>query len=152
MKARMNNPVMVLPDAMKAMLALGASTNHSEVPQTLFKMIHLRGSQINGCGFCADMHARELKQAGESDERIWGISAWYDSPYFTDAERAVLALTEAATRLADRTDPVSDDVWNEARKHFNEKALSAIIIHIAVINAWNRINVTTRTVAGSWKG
>jgi AhpD family alkylhydroperoxidase len=148
----MNNPVTILPEAMKAMLSLGASTKDSDVPQKLFKMIHLRASQINGCGFCADMHARELKQAGESDERIWAISAWFDAPYFTDAERAVLALTEAATRLADRTDAVPDSVWNEARKHFDEKALAAIIIHIAVINAWNRINVTTRTVAGSWKG
>lgn len=151
MHARMNNPAMILPEAMKSMLALGASTKDSGVPQNLTKMIHLRGSQINGCGFCADMHARELKQMGESDERIWAISAWYDAPYFTDAERAVLALTEAATRLSDRTDAVSDSVWNEARKHFDEKALAGIIVHIAVINAWNRLNVTTRMVAGSWK-
>ena len=152
MKPRMKNPVMVLPDAMKAMFALAASAKDTGVPETLFTMIHLRASQINGCSLCADMHARELKKAGESDERIWAISAWYDAPYFSDAERAVFALTEAATRLADRTDAVSDAVWENAKAHFDEKALAGIIIHITVINAWNRINVTTRTVAGSWKG
>lgn len=151
MQARMNNPAMVLPDAMKAMLALNASANDAGVPQTLFTMIHLRASQINNCGFCTDMHARELKKAGECDERIWSIAAWRDAPYYSDAERAVLALTEAATRLADRSDAVSDDVWNETKKHFDEKALAGVIVHIAAINAWNRITVTIRTVAGSWK-
>jgi hypothetical protein len=89
------------------------------------------------------MHSRELKAAGEPDERIFTVAAWRESPYFTDAERAALALTEAATRLADRSDPVPDEVWEEAARHYDEPALAAIVIAIAAINAWNRINATT---------
>jgi alkylhydroperoxidase family enzyme len=98
------------------------------------------------------MHARELKQAGQSDERIFAVAAWREAPYYTDAERAALALTEANTRISDQADPVSDEVWSEAAKHYDEKALSALLIHIAIINMWNRLNVATRQVAGTWKG
>jgi AhpD family alkylhydroperoxidase len=115
-------------------------------------MIHLRASQINACSVCVDMHARELKTAGETDERIAAIAAWRDTPYFTDAERAALALTEATTRVADREDPVPDAIWNEATRHFDEAALSVVLLHIAMINFWNRTNIPTRQVAGMWKG
>jgi AhpD family alkylhydroperoxidase len=111
-------------------------------------MIHLRASQINNCGFCTDMHSRELKHEGETEERLWSIASWRESPHFSDPERAVLALTESATRLADRSDAVPDDVWEDARRHYNEAQLGVIIIHIALINAWNRINVTVRQPAG----
>jgi alkylhydroperoxidase family enzyme len=96
------------------------------------------------------MHARDLKRSGETDERLFAVAAWRDAPYFTDAERAALALTEAVTRLSDRANPVPDEIWNEAARHYDEPALAALIIAIATINVWNRLNVTTRQVAGEW--
>ena len=148
MKPRMMQPAMLLPEAMQAMLALGASTKSSGLPEMLFELIHLRASQINGCAFCTDMHSRALKRHDETDDRLYTVAAWHDAPFFTDAERAALALTEAGTRLADRSDPVPDEIWEEAKRHYDEKQLAAIIIHIAAINAWNRMNVITRQVAG----
>ncbi|MGE3830974.1 MAG: carboxymuconolactone decarboxylase family protein [Parvibaculaceae bacterium] len=150
MQARMKNPVLILPDAMKAMFALAKAADG--LPHVTQKLVHLRASQINGCAFCVEMHARELKQAGQSDERIFAAAAWREAPYYTDAERAALALTEANTRISDQADPVNDAIWDEARKHYDEKALSALLIHIAIINMWNRLNVATRQVAGTWKG
>ena len=151
MQARMTNPAMILPQAMQALLALGkASENHSISPQ-LREMVHLRASQINGCSVCIDMHAKMLKRRGESDERIFAVAAWRDAPYFTDAERAALALTEAVTRLGDRPDPVPDNLWAETAVHFDQKALAALILDIALINVWNRLNVATRQVAGEWE-
>jgi alkylhydroperoxidase family enzyme len=91
-----------------------------------------------------------LKQAGDTDQRIFALAAWRETPYFNDAERAALALTEAATRLADRSDAVPDDVWNEAARHYDEPALAALTIQIALINAFNRLNAITRQVAGQW--
>jgi alkylhydroperoxidase family enzyme len=96
------------------------------------------------------MHSRELKAAGEPDERILTVAAWRETSYFTDAERAALALTEAATRLADRSDPVPDDVWEQAARHYDERQLGALVLSIAAINAWNRINATTRQITGEW--
>jgi alkylhydroperoxidase family enzyme len=95
------------------------------------------------------MHSRELRKAGAPDERIFGVAAWRESPYFTDPERAALALTEAATRLADRADAVPDDIWGAAARHFDERALAALLIEIALINAWNRLNAASRQPAGS---
>jgi AhpD family alkylhydroperoxidase len=146
----MSNPAMILPGAMQALLALSASAEKAGVPSRTLTLVHLRASQINGCSVCVDMHARELKTAGETDERLFAVAAWRDAPYFNDAERAALALTEAATRLSDRTDPVPDEIWDEAARHYDERALAALVINIALINAWNRINVTTRQVAGEW--
>jgi len=88
-----------------------------------------------------------LKKAGEKDDRIFTVAAWRDTPYFSDAERAALALTEAVTRLADRTDPVPDEIWNEAARHYDERGLASLLIAIGVINVWNRFNVATRQVA-----
>ncbi len=152
MEARMAHPVKVLPEAMKALLALSKAAESGTVPATTHKLIHLRASQINGCSVCVEMHANELKKAGETDERIFAVAAWQDAPYFTDAERAALALAEAVTRLDDRADPVPDDVWNEAARHYDEPALAALVISIALINAWNRLNVAIRQVAGAWAG
>ena len=152
MQARMKNPVMVLPDALQALFALNKAIEDVGVPYVVLKMVHLRASQINGCSVCVDMHARELKKAGESDDRIFAVGAWYDAPYFSDAERAALALTEAATRLSDRPDPVPDAIWADAAKHFDERALSALLLAIGVINVWNRLNVSVRQVAGQWRG
>jgi AhpD family alkylhydroperoxidase len=151
MQARMQNPVFVLPAAMQALMALDKATHMDDLPSVTRKLVHLRASQINGCSVCVDMHAHELKEAGESDKRIFAVAAWRETPYFTDAERAALALTEAATRVADRPDPVPDNVWNEAARHFNEKALSALVIQIGLINFWNRLNASVRQIAGAWK-
>jgi AhpD family alkylhydroperoxidase len=120
------------------------------VPATTLYLITLRASQINGCSVCIDIHSRELKNAGEPDERILAVAAWREAPYFTDAERAALALTEAATRLADRPDPVPDEVWEEATRHYDEQELAALVLAIAAINAWNRINGATRQIGGEW--
>jgi AhpD family alkylhydroperoxidase len=120
------------------------------VPATTLYLIEVRASQINGCSVCLDMHSRELKAAGESDERIVMIGAWREAPYFTPAERAALALTEATTRLADRSDPVPDEVWEEAARHYGESELAGLVVAIAAINAWNRINAATRQITGEW--
>jgi len=149
MQARMRNPVVVLPDALKAMLALDKASEKDGVPYVTRKLVHLRASQINGCSVCVDMHARELKKVGEKDNRLFAVAAWRDTPYFTDAERAALALTEAVTRLSDRADPVSDEVWGEAARHYDETALAALVVQIALINAFNRLNAATRQVAGA---
>ena len=146
MQARMKSPIFVLPGAMKATQALGAAAMEG-VPARTLELVHLRASQINGCALCVDMHARDLKKGGESDERLWTAAAWREAPYFSDAERAALALTEAATRLSDRADPVPDDIWEEATRHYDEKALAVLVMHIAMINFWNRLNVTTRQTA-----
>lgn len=150
MQSRMKNPVMIIPEAMQALQTLGKCTDQSGVPLKTLGLVHLRASQINGCSVCVDMHPRLLKKAGETDERLFAVAAWRDAPYFTDPERAALALTEAATRLSDRADPVPDEIWDEAARHYDEKALAALIIAIAMINVWNRLNVVTRQVAGEW--
>ena len=150
MQSRMNNPAMILPEAMKALHALGASAEKSGVPARTIGLVQLRASQINGCSVCVDMHSRDLKRAGETDERLFAVAAWRDAPYFTDAERAALALTEAVTRLSDRPDPVPDEIWDKASRHYDEPALAGLILSIALINVWNRLNVSTRQVAGEW--
>ncbi|WP_394833534.1 carboxymuconolactone decarboxylase family protein [Pendulispora rubella] len=150
MQARMKHPAMLVPNAMQALLALGKTAENCGVPAATLTLVHLRASQINGCGFCVDMHARELKKLGESDQRIFAVGAWRDAPYFTDAERAALALSEAVTRLADRPEAVPDPLWDEARRHYDDTALAALLLSIATVNLWNRLNATTRQVAGHW--
>ena len=148
MQTRMNNPATLLPDAMKAIQSLYKATHGAGVPATTLELVHLRGSQINGCSACVDSGARNAKQAGETDERLFSVAAWRETPYFTDAERAALALSEAVTRLADRTDPVPDDVWEDAANHYDEQGLAALILWIATTNLFNRLNATTRQPAG----
>jgi AhpD family alkylhydroperoxidase len=146
----MKNPAMILPDALQALQALGASVEKSGVASRTLELVHMRASQINGCSVCLDLHARQLKRVGETDERLYTIAGWRDAPYFDDAERAALALTEAVTRLSDRADPVPDEIWNEAARPYDVRALAGLVIAIAAINVWNRLNVTTRQVAGEW--
>ncbi len=150
MEARMSNPAIILPDAMQALHALGKSTQRAGLSQRTIGLVQLRASQINGCSVCVDMHARDMKKASETDERLFAVAAWRDAPYFTDEERAALALTEALTRLCDRADQVPDEIWNEAARHYDEPALAALVLSIALINVWNRLNVATRQVAGEW--
>src|SRR6266542_6777255 len=151
MQARMKNPAVIISDAMQPIQALWGSVQNAGLPPQTLALVHLRASQINGCSFCIDGGSRNAKKAGETDERLFGVAAWRDSPCFTDAERAALALTEAVTRLSDRSDPVPDEIWKEAARHYDEPALASLIIAIANINVWNRLNVATRQVAGEWK-
>ena len=150
MHARMSNIAMIVPDAMKALQALGKSAEQGGVPPKTIGLVQLRASQINGCSVCVDMHSRALKKLGESDPRIFSLAVWRETPYYTDAERAALALAEAATRLADRPNAVPDDVWNEATRHFSEPQLAALVTTIAVANLWNRLNVPTQQITGDW--
>jgi AhpD family alkylhydroperoxidase len=151
MQARMNLPAMILPEATQALHALIAATETGDIPARTRELVHLRASQINGCSVCVDLHAHELKRGSETDERLFAVGAWRDAPYFTDAERAALALTEAVTRLSDREDPVPDAVWDEAARHYDEQGLAALLLTIAQINLINRLNVATRQVAGAWR-
>jgi AhpD family alkylhydroperoxidase len=144
----MKHPVLIVPAALQALLTLSATTQNLGLPAKTIYLIQLRASQINGCSYCVDMHARELREAGETDERLATVSVWRDATWFTDAERAALALTEAATRLSDRDDAVPDAVWEEARKHYDDSALSSVLLNIAIINLWNRLNVPTRQPVG----
>jgi AhpD family alkylhydroperoxidase len=147
---RMKNPAMTVPGAMEGLQSLGAAARRAGVPASTLYLIEVRASQINGCSVCLDMHSRELKAAGEPDERIFMVGAWREAPYFSDAERAALALTEAATRLADRSDPIPDAVWEQAARHYDESQLAGLVVAIAAINAWNRINAATRQITGDW--
>ena len=149
-KPRLRNVAMSASAAFQALQAFTAAVDDFGLPPTTVDLVHLRASQINGCGVCTDLHSREAKNHGEKDERLYTLAAWRDTPYFTDAERAALALTEAATRINDRPDAVPDDVWDEAARHYDERGLTALVVHIAAINAWNRLNVTTRQLAGEW--
>ncbi|MCW2881000.1 MAG: hypothetical protein JWQ95_5100 [Sphaerisporangium sp.] len=149
MQARMNNFANFAAEGYRAMLDLGAYVASGGVPKTTLELVKIRASQINGCGFCLDMHAHDAKKAGETDERLFAVAAWREAPYFTPEERAALALTEAATRIADSEHGVPDEVWDEAADHYDEQSLAVLVMAIAHINAWNRINVTLRSVAGS---
>ncbi len=147
-RQRIEHPVALIPEALKALSAASKAAKNDDVPETTAELVHLRASQINGCSICVDMHSRALKKAGTSDERLFAVSAWRDSPYFDDAERAALALTEAVTRLADRPDPVPDEIWDEAARYYDDRALASLIIGMGLINLWNRLNVATRQQAG----
>jgi AhpD family alkylhydroperoxidase len=149
MQARMKNPALIVPGAMQALLAVGKIAKGGSLPTKTLNLVLMRASQINGCGFCVDMHAKEAKQLGETDERLWSIAAWRESPYFDAAERAALELTEYATRLSDRSDPVPADVYARAAEHFEEAQLAQLILNIAMINFWNRLNVVTAQPAGA---
>jgi AhpD family alkylhydroperoxidase len=150
MESRIKNPAAIIPEAMQALLALNAATEKGGVPRTTLGLVHLRTSQINGCSVCVDMGWRMLKKEGETDERLFAVSAWRDAPYFTEAERAAFALAEAVTRLSDQTDPVPDNIWENAAHHYDEKALAALLLSIGATNIFNRLNIATKQVAGEW--
>jgi len=149
MQARMTNPATILPDAAKGIQELLKATRKGGVPSKVLELVHLRVSQINGCSFCVDSGARSAKKAGETDERLFAVAAWREAPYFTDAERAALALAEVVTRLADHADPVPDEIWEEATRHYDEQGLAALLLMIAITNLFNRLNAPIRQVAGS---
>jgi AhpD family alkylhydroperoxidase len=154
MTSRIPNPALSVPGVLEALQNLSKAAHEAAdqagLPPATLELVNLRASQINGCAVCLDMHTRGAKKSGEADERIFTLSAWRDTPYFTDAERAALALAEAGTRLADQTQPVPDAVFDEAARHYDEHALSALIVCIAAINTWNRLNVIAGQEAGEW--
>lgn len=148
MGARMTNPAMVLPDAMTGIQNIFKAVHKGGVPQATLELVHLRASQINGCSACVYGGVHSAKKAGESDERLHQVAVWREADCFTDAERAALALTEAATRLADHPEAVSDAIWDDVADHFDEKGLSAIILMISLTNLFNRLNTTVKEPAG----
>jgi AhpD family alkylhydroperoxidase len=153
MEARMKNPAMVLPDAMKGINSLYKAVHTAGVPQETLELAHLRASQINGCSACVDAGARSARKAGVTDERLWAVAAWREAPYFSDAERAALALAEAVTRLGDRSgDAVPDELWDEVADHFDEQQLAGLILWIATTNLFNRLNATIKEPAGTTWG
>lgn len=150
MKARMNNPALVIPEAREALMALKKTTEGQGVAEATLDLVELRASQLNGCSACVDMHWRMARKKGETDERLFSVAAWREAPYFSEAERAALALSESMTRLADQADAVPDDVWNDVVQHYDERACAALILAIANINVWNRLNATVRQPVMSW--
>lgn len=147
---RMKNPAVIIREAMEPIQALYAAVHKGGVPRGTLDLVHLRASQINGCSSCVQSGSRGAKKAGETDDRLFAVAAWRESPHFTGPERAALALAEAVTRLSDRPDPVPDEVWNEAARHYDERGLSVLVLMIAVTNVFNRLNVATRQIAGAW--
>src|SRR5215469_12634189 len=145
MEARMTNPAMVL-GAMEPIQALFKAMYAGGVDPATLELVHLRTSQINGCSACVDSGVKAARKAGETEERLATVAAWREAPYFNDGERAALALAEAATRLADRPDPVPDEIWDDAADHFGAKELAAIVLMIGVTNLFNRLNATTKQV------
>ncbi len=147
MTARMTNPAFAVPGAMDVLDALSTAISRAGVPISR-ELVHLRASQINGCSVCVDMHAKAARRSGESEERVFAVAAWRETPYFSDAERAALSLTEALTRIADHAEQVPDVVWDAATEHFDETQLGALVLDIATVNLWNRINIATQQVVG----
>ena len=145
--ARLTNPAFAVDGAMDALDALAKSVSRARVPIGR-ELVHLRVGQINGCSVCVDMHAKAARAAGESEERVFAVAAWREAPFFDDAERAAHALAEAVTRVADRPEPVPDDVWEAAAEHFDETQLGALVLDIGLINLWNRLNAATRQIVG----
>ncbi|MEV4455490.1 carboxymuconolactone decarboxylase family protein [Microbispora sp. NPDC004025] len=147
---RMPNPAALIPEAMEALMAVNRAVAGAGVDGRLLALSHLRASQINGCGPCVAGGVHQAQRHGVTADQVHAVAAWRETPWFSDEERAVLALTEAVTRLADRPDPVPDQVWDVAAKHFDQKELAALLLNIALANAFNRLNVPTRQQAGKW--
>jgi len=150
MQERMKNPASIIPEAMQAIQVLVRATHKGGVAPETLALVHLRASQINGCSACVQSGTAQARKAGESEDRLATVVVWRDAPYFTEAERAALALTEAVTRLADHRDSVPDEIWDEAAGHFDEKGLATLLLSVTTTNVFNRLNVPTRQVAGAW--
>lgn len=139
----------VAPGAYQAMLGLEKYLHQCGLEEQLIHLIKLRASQINGCAHCIDMHWKDSRAMGESEQRLYGLDAWEESPYYSDQERAALAWTEAVTNIQDGH--VTDAVYEQVRKHFSEKALADLTLAVATINAWNRLLIAARTPAGGYQ-
>jgi AhpD family alkylhydroperoxidase len=142
---------MIIPVAMAPLQSLGQLMGKMEGPSArAVSLATLQASQINGCAPCLAGSCRTLRDFGETEDRLFAVSAWRESTRFTAPERAALALAETMTRLSDRSDPVPDEVWDEVARHFSERELALLVLGIATINLYNRLNVTTRQVAEEW--
>ncbi len=150
MQSRMQNPAMVLTDAMGPIQQVLKAVQTGGVDGEILELVHLRVSQINGCSACVDGGTKTARKAGVSEDRLATVVAWRETPYFTDEERAALELAEAATRLADRPNAVTDEIWDAAASYFGERQLASIVLMIGVTNMFNRLNATTRQIAGAW--
>jgi AhpD family alkylhydroperoxidase len=148
MEARFNY-VKVAPGAFRAMLGLGQYLHECGLEESLINLMYLRASEINGCAYCLDMHWKDLRASGESEQRLYGLNAWRESPFYTNRERAALEWTEAVTLITHGHVP--DKVYEDVRRHFNDKELSDLTLAVATINAWNRLNVAARIVPGSYQ-
>jgi AhpD family alkylhydroperoxidase len=148
MKQRLNY-MEVDPKLIKAMFALAAPVAQSGLDPKLIDLIHYRVSQINGCAYCLDMHSKDLRAAGETEQRLFVLDAWRDAPFYSERERAALAWAEAVTLLTNKDVP--DDVYEEARAHFSEQELAALTLSVVAINGWNRLNIAFRTEAGGYQ-
>jgi len=135
--------------AFEALLGVEKYVNGSGLEPTLLDLIRLRASQINGCAYCIDMHWKDLRAAGETEQRLYGLDAWEESPYYSDRERAALAWTEAVTNIQEGHVP--DSVYEHVRKSFTEKELADLTLAITAINSWNRLNIAVRTVPGTYQ-
>ncbi len=148
MKPRLNYGK-VAPGTYDAMDGLDRYLGDCSLEKALIVLVQLRASQINGCAYCLDMHWKDLRAAGETEQRLYGLDAWRESPYYTDRERAALAWAEAVTRVADGHVP--DEVFEEAHRHFNDKELADLTLAVVAINAWNRLNIAYRTTPGMYQ-
>ncbi len=151
MEARLNafaSPLLM--KLIKHINAAGKVMDESSLPRATQELVKLRASQINGCAFCTDMHTKDALEAGETTVRLNLVATWREATVFTEPERAALELAEEATRIADAAGGVSDEVWQNAAKHYDEEQLAALVGVIAVINAYNRMNVTLRVPAGDY--
>ncbi|HLX47979.1 MAG TPA: carboxymuconolactone decarboxylase family protein [Streptosporangiaceae bacterium] len=148
MTARIQNAT-AQPDVTTGVQHLFKAVYSGGIPRQTLELVHLRASQINGCSACVDAGAGNAAKAGVSPEKLLALAAWYENPLFDDAERAALALTEAATRLCDRPGAVTDEIWKEATKHYDEPQLQALVLMVAITNFFNRINTTFRVPAGT---
>jgi AhpD family alkylhydroperoxidase len=151
LQPRMAHPAFVLPGLIEHLQAIGGAVGASGLPEATIELINMRASQINGCAVCLVGHVQAAKRNGETDERLAAVAGWREAPFYTPAERAALALTEALTRVADRAEPVPDELWDEVARHYDEQGLAALVVAIANINVWNRLNVATRQVAGAYQ-
>ena len=143
------NIMSVNPGAMQAMLGLGNYLHKSGFDTKLLDLIFLRVSQINGCAYCIDMHWKDLRAAGETEQRLYGLDAWRESPYYTDRERAALVWAEAVTLVSQTHVP--DEVFDQARRHFNDQELADLTLGVVAINGWNRLNIALRTTPGTYR-
>jgi AhpD family alkylhydroperoxidase len=139
----------VAPEAYRAMAGLQSYVNNSGLEPALLGLIQLRASQINGCAYCIDMHSKDARANGESEQRLYALSAWRETPFFTDRERTALAWTEAVTLIGENHAP--DELYEDARRRFTEKELVALTMAVVVINGWNRISIGFRSVPGTYQ-
>jgi len=144
---RMPNPATLIPEAMRALIAVDKAVLGAGVDAKLLALSHLRASQINGSSSCVAGGAQRSRHHGATAEQVDTVAAWRETPWFSEEERAALALTEAVTRLTDNPDPVPDEVWDLAAKYFDHKELAALLLNIAIANAVNRLNAATRQQA-----